>query len=93
MGCIVYNPHWLQSLHQLLSGVFLYTYTGVGLSVLLVSTCRAMREPQFVERVTELAPRFFVCIPLVKVKQPVKVACRTFLAGNYKQKTINYEST
>lgn len=24
---------------------FLYTYTGVGLSALLVSTCRAMREP------------------------------------------------
>lgn len=41
---------------------FLYTYTGVGLSALLVSTCRAMREPQFVKRVTELAPRFFICI-------------------------------
>ena len=41
--------------------VFLYTYTGVGLSALLVSTCRAMREPQFVERVTEVAPRFFIC--------------------------------
>ena len=25
---------------------------------LLVSTCRAMREPQFVERVTGLTPRF-----------------------------------
>ena len=33
----------------------------MGLSALLVSTCRAMREPQFVERVTEVAPRFFVC--------------------------------
>ena len=41
--------------------VSLYTYTGVGLSALLVSTCRAMREPQFVERVTEVAPRFFIC--------------------------------
>ena len=36
---------------------FLYTYTGVGLSALLVSTCRAMREPQFVNRVTEETPR------------------------------------
>ena len=41
----------------------LYTYIGVGLSALLVSTCRAMREPQFVERATGLTPRlFFVCI-------------------------------
>ena len=31
-----------------------YIYTNVGLSALLVSTCRAMREPQFVERVTAL---------------------------------------
>lgn len=41
---------------------FLYTYIGVGLSALLVSTCRAMREPQFVKRATELAPRFSICI-------------------------------
>ena len=34
----------------------------MGLSALLVSTCRAMREPQFVKRVTEVAPRLFVCI-------------------------------
>ena len=45
MRCIVYNSHWLQLLHRLLSGVFLYTYTGVGLSALLVSTYRAMRRP------------------------------------------------
>ena len=38
---------------RLLSIVLLYIYTDVGLSMLLVSTCRAMREPQFVERVTE----------------------------------------
>ena len=37
----------------------LYTYIGVGLSALLVSTCRAMREPQFVERATGLTPRLF----------------------------------
>ena len=45
MRCIVYNSHWLQLSHRLLSGVFLYTYTGVGLSALLVSTYRAMRRP------------------------------------------------
>jgi hypothetical protein len=31
-----------------------------GASALLVSADRAMREPQLVERVTELAPRFFM---------------------------------
>ena len=41
---------------------FLYTYTGVGLSALLVSTNWAMPEPLHVERVTEQALRFFVCI-------------------------------
>ena len=33
------------------------SYIGVGLSALLVSTGRAMREPRYVERVTGLAPR------------------------------------
>ena len=45
-----------------LSECILYTYTGVGLSALLVSTNWAMPEPLHVERVTEQAPRFFVCI-------------------------------
>ncbi len=40
----------------------LYTYIGVGLSALLVSTCRAMREPQFVERATGLTPRLFLYV-------------------------------
>ena len=35
-------------------------YISVGLSALLVSTSRAMREPQSVGRVIGLAPRFFV---------------------------------
>ena len=39
---------------------YLYIYTNVGLSALLVSTCRAMLEPQFVERVAALAPRFLM---------------------------------
>ena len=38
----------------------LYTNIGVGLSALLVSTNRAMREPLDCERVTALASRFFV---------------------------------
>ena len=42
----------------------LYSHTGVGLSALLVSTCRAMREPQFVERVTNRLRAFsYVCKP------------------------------
>ena len=46
MRCIVYSPLWLRAI---LSSVgqesFLYTYTGVGLSALLVSTTWAMPEP------------------------------------------------
>ena len=61
--CIIYSPLCLRTALPFVgSEGELYSYTGVGLSELLVSTCRAMREPQFVERVTELAPRFFVCI-------------------------------
>ena len=41
---------------------FLYTYTGVGLSALPVSTTWAIQSLLHVERVTEQAPRFFVCI-------------------------------
>ena len=37
-----------------------YIYTNVGLSALLVSTCRAMREPQFVKRVTALLHVFLM---------------------------------
>ena len=51
-----------QSIFRLFSRGLLYIYTGVGLSALLVSTCRAMREPQFVKRATELAPRFSICL-------------------------------
>jgi hypothetical protein len=36
-----------------------------GASALLVSTSRAMREPQSVERVMELAPRSFVSMGMV----------------------------
>ena len=39
---------------------YLYIYTNVGLSALFVSTCRAMLEPQFVERVAALALRFLM---------------------------------
>ena len=37
----------------------LYTYIGVGLSALLVSTCRAMREPFYHEASNRMALRFF----------------------------------
>ena len=63
----LYGVYYIRS--QCLQSIFgcwqegiLYIYTGEGFSALLVSTCRAMREPQFVKRVTELAPRFFICI-------------------------------
>lgn len=40
----------------------LYTYTNVGLSALLVSTDRAMREPLLRGTSSRLAPRFRFCI-------------------------------
>ena len=42
-------------------------YIGVGLSALLVSTGRAMREPRYVERVTGLAPRFFHILTITNI--------------------------
>ena len=47
-GCIVYNPYWLR-LHFafVVKKGYLYTYTHVGLSALLVSTIRAMRRPSW----------------------------------------------
>ena len=62
MGCIIYVLNVFNRFFGCYQEGILYIYTGVGLSALLVSTCRAMREPQFVKRVTELAPRFFICI-------------------------------
>ena len=62
MGCIIYVLNVCNRFFGCYQEGILYIYTGVGLSALLVSTCRAMREPQFVKRVTELAPRFFICI-------------------------------
>lgn len=61
-GVYYIRSQCLQSIFGCCQEGILYIYTGVGLSALLVSTCRAMREPQFVKRVTELAPRFFLCI-------------------------------
>ena len=46
MRCIIYSPYWLRMYLAFVSRKGrLYTYTGVGLSALLVSTYRAMREP------------------------------------------------
>ena len=58
---------------------FLYTYTGVGLSALLVSTCRAMREPlqrgTIAVVLTLFHPKYEVTLlPLQVVKQLVNMA-------------------
>ena len=46
MRCIIYSPHWLRMCLAFVGREGrLYTYTGVGLSALLVSTYRAMRRP------------------------------------------------
>ena len=45
-GCVLYTALiGFGRFCRSLSECILYTYTGVGLSALLVSTCRAMREP------------------------------------------------
>ena len=56
-GCIVYSPYWLRLHFAFVAKKgYLYTYTYVGLSALLVSTDRAMREP--LERGTGSKVRF-----------------------------------
>ena len=46
MRCIIYSHQWLRTtLAFVVMGAFLYTYTSVGLSALLVSTTWAMPEP------------------------------------------------
>ena len=60
MRCIIYSSHWLRTiLLFVVKSAFLYTYIGVGLSALLVSTYRAMRRP--IDRGTSdrMALRFF----------------------------------
>ena len=60
-GMFIYSPHWIFTLSgDSPLGVF-YILINVGLSALLVSTNRAMREPYYVERASGLAPRLF-CI-------------------------------
>lgn len=51
----------------------LYIHFCVGLSALLVSTNRAMRRPQHVERATDRLHAFFICKSLTK-KRPIE-AC------------------
>lgn len=53
MRCIIYVLIVFSRFFDCCHECLLYIYIGVGLSALLVSTCRAMREPQFVNRVTE----------------------------------------
>ena len=46
MRCIIYSSHCLRMFYTFVGREGrLYTYTGVGLSALLVSTYRAMRRP------------------------------------------------
>ena len=60
MRCIIYSSHCLRMFYTFVGRESrLYTYTGVGLSALLVSTYRAMRRP--IDRGTSdrMALRFF----------------------------------
>lgn len=57
MRCIIYVLIVFSRFFDCCHEYLLYVYIGVGLSALLVLTCRAMREPQFVNRVTEETPR------------------------------------
>ena len=52
-------------------------YTGVGLSALLGTTTRAMREPSKRGPGTELAPRLFVCMINLKLTITAEVAGQT----------------
>ena len=57
MGCIIYSPLWLRMFHSLVGrGNYICIY--VGLSALLVSADRAMREPLHSGTSDRLAPRF-----------------------------------
>ena len=62
LGCIIYSCLYM-FLHVL---VWVYILHIVGLSTLLVSTIRVMRRPQYVERVTVSALRFFCICTMVK---------------------------
>ena len=46
----------------------LYTYTGVGLSALLVSTYRAMREPTDCGTSDRMALRFFILFSVIRLE-------------------------
>ena len=58
MRCIIYSPHWLRTFMFVGREGELYTYIGVGLSALLVSTNRAMRRPFYRGTSGRLASRF-----------------------------------
>ena len=61
MRCIIYSHQWLRTtLAFVVKGVFLYTYTSVGLSTLLVSTGRAMRRPLHCGTSDRTGSTFFV---------------------------------
>ena len=65
-GCIVYSPYWLRLHFAFVAKKgYLYTYTYVGLSALLVSINWAMRRPYIVERVTDWLHVFFSFVWLI----------------------------
>ena len=65
-GMFIYSPHWIFAFSgNIPLGVF-YILIGVGLSALLVSTNRAMREPFYRGTSIRLAPRFFCIYTIVR---------------------------
>ena len=63
MGCIIYSPHWLRTILLFVVKSAFYILTLAWgfrrCSFRLAGQCEGLYT---VERVTELAPRFFVCI-------------------------------
>lgn len=64
LGCIIYIPFKMQYPFLWMDCILWddYIYIYVGLSALLVSTDRAMRRPQHVERVTDWLRVSFLCM-------------------------------
>ena len=63
MWCIIYSSHCLRMFYTFVGRESrLYTYTGVGLSALLVSTCRAMRRPFYRGTSDRTGSTLFICM-------------------------------
>ena len=79
MRCIIYSSHCLRMFYTFVGRESrLYTYTGVGLSALLVSTIRAMRRPLWRGTGNRIdSTSFFVCIGewISSTKESVDFIC------------------